>query len=70
MPAVKAGFRAHLSNNGVAPRTARVAMRHSSLDLSVNVYTDPEVLDVAGTVEALPELSIRHNDGAQLTGQM
>ena len=31
-------------------------MRHSSLDLTVNVYTDPTLLNVAGTMGALPEL--------------
>lgn len=32
-------------------------MRHSSLDLTMNVYTDPELLDVAGAIEALPDLA-------------
>ena len=41
----------HLSKNGVAPRTARAAMRHSSLNLTMNVYTDPGLLDVTGAVE-------------------
>jgi hypothetical protein len=31
-------------------------MRHSSLDLTMNVYTDPSLLDVAGALEALPAL--------------
>ena len=43
---------------GVAPRTAQAAMRHSSLDLTMNVYTDPELLDVAGALGVLPELSL------------
>ena len=30
-------FGTHLSKNGVAPRTARAALRHSSLDLTMNV---------------------------------
>jgi hypothetical protein len=30
------------------------AMRHSSLELTMNVYTDPALLDVAGAVQALP----------------
>lgn len=42
-----------------ALRTAQAAMRHSSLDLTMNVYTDPELLDVAGTMEALPDLPLR-----------
>ena len=48
-----------LSRNGVAPRTAQAAMHHSSLNLTVNVYIDPELLDVAGAMEALPVLSLR-----------
>jgi hypothetical protein len=38
-------------------------LRHSSLDLTMNVYTDPTLLDVAGAIEALPELVL---EGAQL----
>ena len=33
-------------------------MRHSSLDLTMNVYTDPELLDVAGALDALPQLDL------------
>ena len=43
-----------LSKAGVAPRTAQAAMRHSGIDLTMNVYTDPKLLDVAGAMEALP----------------
>ncbi len=39
-------------------RTAQAAMRHSSLDLTMNVCTDPTLLDVAGAMEALPELGL------------
>ena len=31
-------------------------MRHLSLDLTMNVYTDPSLLNVAGALEALPTL--------------
>jgi integrase len=54
--ALRHTFGTHLSKNGVPPRTAQAAMRHSSLELTMNVYTDPTLLDVAGAVEALPEL--------------
>jgi len=47
-----------LSRGNVAPRTAQAAMRHSSIDLTMNVYTDPQLLDVAGALHALPELSL------------
>ncbi|HUU23308.1 MAG TPA: hypothetical protein VM389_12310 [Phycisphaerae bacterium] len=29
------------------------AMRHSRIELTMNLYTDPVLLDVAGAVEAL-----------------
>ncbi len=46
--ALRYTFGTHLSKNGVAPRTAQAALRHSSLDLTMNVYTDPTLLDVSG----------------------
>jgi hypothetical protein len=33
-------------------------MRHSKIDLTMNVYTDPKLLDVAGAMEALPSLPL------------
>ena len=33
-------------------------MRHSTIDLTMNVYTDPKLLDVAGAVESLPALPL------------
>ncbi len=33
-------------------------MRHSSLDLTMNIYTDPSLLNAAGALEALPELRL------------
>ena len=50
----------------LAPRVAMAAMRHSSLELTMNVYTDPALLDVAGAVEALPALGPAHRH-AQVT---
>ena len=55
-PSLSSGGTSHLSRAGVPPRTAQAAMRHSSIDLTMNVYTDPTLLDVAGAVEALPAL--------------
>lgn len=55
--ALRHTFGTHLSENGVAPRTAQAALRHSSIDLTMNLYTDPELLDVAGAMEALPRLN-------------
>jgi integrase len=47
-----------LSVGGVAPRTAQAAMRHSSIDLTMAVYTDPKLLDVYGAMDALPSLPL------------
>ena len=47
-----------LSKGGVSPRTAQAAMRHSDVNLTMNTYTDPKLLDVAGAIEALPGLPL------------
>ena len=59
--AMRHTFGTLLSKGNVAPRTAQAAMRHSSIDLTMNVYTDPRLLDVAGALDALPDLPL---DGA------
>ena len=46
--AMRHTFGTLLSKGGVTPRTAQAAMRHSTIDLTMNVYTDPKLLDVAG----------------------
>ena len=33
-------------------------MRHSDIGLTMNVYTDPRLLDVAGAMDSLPELPL------------
>ena len=43
---------------GVAPRTAQAAMRHSRIDLTMNVYTDPKLLDIHGALDVLPALPL------------
>ena len=57
--ALRHTFGTHLSKAEVAPRTAQAAMRHSTLDLTMNVYTDPKLLDVAAAIDALPDLPLR-----------
>jgi integrase len=54
--AMRHTFGTLLSKGGVAPRTAQAAMRHSTIDLTMNTYTDPKLLDVAGALDALPAL--------------
>ena len=56
--ALRHTFGTHLSKGGVAPRTAQAAMRHSNIDLTMNTYTDPRLLDVAGALDVLPSLPL------------
>ena len=56
--ALRTTFGTLLSKGGVAPRTAQAAMRHSSIDLTMNTYTDPKLLDVEAALQSLPELSL------------
>ena len=55
--ALRHTFGTMLSKAGVSPRVAQAAMRHSSIDLTMNVYTAPRLLDVQGAVESLPHIS-------------
>ena len=57
-----------LSNSGVAPRIAQAAMRHSTIDLTMNTYTDPNKLDVYEAVNALPSLDGPIEQPAKATG--
>ena len=63
--AMRHTFGTHLSKGGVSPRTAQAAMRHSNLDLTMNVYTDPRLLDVAGALDVLPSLPLGDMPGTQ-----
>ncbi len=70
--ALRHTFGTLLSKGGVAPRTAQAAMRHSKIDLTMNVYTDPALLDVRGALDALPTLPLSgeqaDREAAQATG--
>jgi integrase len=56
--ALRTTFGTLLSKGGVPLRTAQAAMRHSDPSLTANVYTDPKLLDVAGSLDALPMLPL------------
>ncbi len=56
--ALRHSFGTLLSKGGVAPRTAQAAMRHAKIDMTMNVYTDPKLLDVAGALDTLPALPL------------
>jgi integrase len=62
-----------MSKGGVAPRTAQAALRHSKIDLTMNLYTDAKLLDVRGALDALPDLplvegSSGHHEDMRATG--
>ena len=56
--ALRHSFGTLLSRAGVGPRTAQAAMRHSTIDLTMNTYTNPRLLDVHGAIDALPVLPL------------
>jgi hypothetical protein len=56
--ALRHTFGTLLSKGGVTPRTAQAALRHSDVNLTMNTYTNPKLLDVAGAMEALPALPL------------
>jgi integrase len=64
--ALRHTFGTHLSKAGVPPRVAQAAMRHSSLHLTMNIYTDPTLLDVAGAINALPTFAPESAAAAQI----
>jgi integrase len=70
--AMRHTFGTMLSQNGVQPRTAQEAMRHSKIDLTMNIYTDPRLLDVAGAMNALPSFPLntspRSPESSRATG--
>jgi integrase len=66
--ALRHSFGTLLSKGGVAPRTAQAAMRHSRIDMTMNVYTDPKLLDVQGALDVLPELPL--DDKSHSTSQL
>ncbi len=67
--ALRHSFGTMLSTSGVAPRVAQAAMRHSDLGLTMNVYTDPKLLDVHSALASLPSLdTCNETEREQATG--
>jgi len=63
--ALRTSFGTLLSKGGVAPRTAQAAMRHSTIDLTMNTYTDPKLLDVYGALDSLPSLDMNSSPSTE-----
>ena len=45
-----------LAKAGVAPRVAMELMRHTDMRLTMNIYTDPTILNTSRAVSELPDL--------------
>ncbi len=56
--ALRHTFGTRLSVHDVSPRIAQAAMRHSTIDLTMNTYTDLRLLDVAGAVNSMPDIPL------------
>jgi len=51
---LRVSFSTLLTKAGAAPRVAQAALRHSTINLTMNAYTDESLLPVAEALEALP----------------
>ena len=63
--ALRHSFGTFLSTGGVTPRTAQAAMRHSKIDLTMSVYTNPKLLDMHGAMNALPPLDLNASPSSE-----
>jgi len=69
--ALRCTFGTHLSVADVRPRTAKAAMRHGRIDLTMNYSADPVLLDVAAAVNSLRNFqrgADRHEAAIRPTG--
>ncbi len=57
-----------LSKVGVAPREAMSLMRHTDMRLTMKVYTDPRIFNLAAAVEKLPSLMLDEKQAQAATG--
>lgn len=54
--ALRHTFATHLTLAGVPPRVAQAALRHSRIELTMSLYTDPVLLDINEAISRLPKL--------------
>lgn len=67
--ALRHTYGSQLAKAGVAPRVAMSLMRHTDMRLTMNVYTDPRIFDMAGAVAMLPTFDrTDRSQVAQATG--
>jgi len=53
---------------GVHPKTAQDLMRHSKIDLTMNIYTHTKLESRAAAIESLPDLSLPSSQSQRKTG--
>ncbi|MCX7422097.1 MAG: hypothetical protein NT013_21505 [Planctomycetia bacterium] len=63
--ALRHTFGTMLSMAGVTPSVTQAAMRHSSIDLTMNVYKFPRLLDVQRAIESQPGITVTFKPSAQ-----
>jgi len=63
--AMRMTFATMLSKGGVSPKLAQLAMRHSDIRLTMEIYTDPKLLDVPGAIKSLPALNPARESGSR-----
>jgi integrase len=59
----------HLARGGVSPKVAQGFMRHHDIRLTMEVYTDPRLLDEREALEALPALPLDGKPTSRRVGQ-
>lgn len=62
--ALRHSLATHLARSCVAPRVSQSVLRHSSLDLTMQTYTDAGLIDQARALEHLPDLPSAVGDAA------
>ena len=61
-------FLSNLARAGVHPKAAQALARHSTIDLTMNVYTHAVLGDLATAVESLPALPVAEAEALAATG--
>lgn len=67
--AMRTTFATMHSKGKVSPKVAQLAMRHSDIRLTMEIYTDPKLLDVAGSLNSLPALNPAKDSGSTKESQ-
>jgi len=61
--ALRHTFITNMIKSGINPKTAQSLARHSTIDLTMNLYTKLTISDQAAAITALPALKSQNNQG-------